>query len=86
MNEQERREAAITRLKARRDFWNHALVYVLVNGLLVAVWAITNSGGYFWPIWPLLGWGIGLAMHALDTFRKPISEEAIQREMYRDGT
>lgn len=21
--------------------------------------------GYFWPIWPILGWGVGIAFHAL---------------------
>ena len=33
--------------------------FVAVNLLLIAVWAATGAG-YFWPIWPLLGWGVGL--------------------------
>ena len=41
----------------------HTTVYVLVNVLLIAIWA-ASGGGYFWPIWPLLGWGIGLGCHA----------------------
>jgi class 3 adenylate cyclase len=41
----------------------HATFYVLVNLLLVGIWA-ASGGGYFWPIWPILGWGIGLAGHA----------------------
>jgi hypothetical protein len=57
------------------------VIYVLVNSLLVVIWAVTNEGTYFWPMWPLLGWGIGLAMHAWDTFRRPIGEEAIRKEM-----
>jgi len=81
MDEQERREAAVKRLKAKREFWQHVVIYVLVNSLLVVIWAVTNEGTYFWPMWPLLGWGIGLAMHAWDTFRRPISEEAIRKEM-----
>lgn len=36
--------------------------YVLVNLVLIAIWAATG-GGYFWPLWPLLGWGIGLVSH-----------------------
>jgi hypothetical protein len=31
--------------------------------LLIAIWAITTLG-YFWPIWPILGWGAFLALHA----------------------
>ena len=81
MSDDERRESAIKRLKAKREFWQHVVMYVLVNSLLVVIWAVTNEGTYFWPMWPLLGWGIGLAMHAWDTFRRPISEEAIRKEM-----
>jgi hypothetical protein len=33
--------------------------FLLVNALLVIVWAVTGAG-YFWPVWPILGWGIGL--------------------------
>jgi hypothetical protein len=36
-------------------------VYLAVNAMLVAIWALTGAG-YFWPIWPLLGWGLLLAM------------------------
>jgi class 3 adenylate cyclase len=41
----------------------HLTVFVLINLLLIGVWA-AGGGGYFWPIWVLLGWGIGLAGHA----------------------
>ena len=29
--------------------------------------ATSAAHGYFWPIWPMLGWGIGLASHGLAT-------------------
>lgn len=41
----------------------HLTIYALVNLLLIGIWA-ASGGGYFWPIWPLLGWGIGLGAHA----------------------
>jgi hypothetical protein len=31
--------------------------YVGVSLMLVAIWALTGMG-YFWPVWPILGWGI----------------------------
>ncbi|HEV7847501.1 MAG TPA: DUF1707 domain-containing protein [Thermoleophilaceae bacterium] len=31
--------------------------YVFVSLLLVAIWALTGMG-YFWPVWPIMGWGI----------------------------
>ena len=35
------------------------VAFVAVNLVLVAVWAL-SGGGYFCPIWPMLGWGLGL--------------------------
>ncbi|MDH3295014.1 MAG: 2TM domain-containing protein, partial [Acidimicrobiia bacterium] len=60
---EDRRQAAIGRLKAKRDFRSHVAIYVIVNVGLVIIWAVAG-GGYFWPIWPIAGWGIGLAFNA----------------------
>ena len=80
---EERRAAAIARITDKRDFRNHALVYCAVNTLLVVIWAASGAG-YFWPIWPIAGWGIALALHAWRTFgQKPISEADINEEMHR---
>jgi hypothetical protein len=77
----ESREAALKRVKAKRDFRNHAAAYVIVNALLVVIWALSGRG-YFWPIWVMAGWGIGLAFNAWSVyFEKPISEDDIRREM-----
>jgi hypothetical protein len=77
------REQAITRLKKKRDFATHVVVYVLVNAFLVAIWAFTGAD-FFWPIFPILGWGIGLGANAWDVYgRRPISEGDIEQEMSR---
>jgi len=60
----ELRDRALKRLKAKGEFREHLTSYVVVNGFLVAIWAMTGRG-YFWPIWPILGWGVGIAFHAL---------------------
>ena len=33
--------------------------FLAVNLMLIVIWAATGAG-YFWPIWPLLGWGLGI--------------------------
>ena len=33
--------------------------FLAVTALLVTIWALTGMG-YFWPIWPILGWGVPL--------------------------
>jgi len=77
----ERREAAVKRVKAKRDFRNHLAAYVIVNAMLVVVWAMSGAG-YFWPVWVMAGWGIGLAFNAWAVyFEKPITEDQIRREM-----
>jgi hypothetical protein len=76
------RDRAITRLKKRRDFHAHLLVYVLVNAFLIVIWAMTSPDGFFWPVFPLVGWGIGVVMNAWDVYlASDFSEAEIQREI-----
>ncbi len=82
-DDDELREKALARLERKQEFYAHLLAYVLVNGMLVVIWAM-SGGGFFWPIFPILGWGIGIAFHAWDTFRRGEPTEArIRREMER---
>ena len=74
-----------SRLQARRDFGSHLAAYVVFNGCLIAIWALTG-GGYFWPAWVLGIWGAGLLLHAWETFgHRPITEADIDAEMRRAG-
>jgi hypothetical protein len=77
------REQAIAQLKKKRDFRSHVFIYIAVNAVLVVIWAVTGSG-FFWPIFPILGWGVGVAANAWDVYgRKPIGEDEIRRETER---
>jgi uncharacterized membrane protein len=67
MDEQARYEDAKKRVTEIRDFYQHFSVYLVVNAALVALNLLT-SPGYFWFVWPLFGWGIGVAFHALSVF------------------
>jgi len=49
------------RVKARAHK-AHVRAYLLFCVAMVALWAVTGLG-YFWPIWPIMGWGIGVASH-----------------------
>ncbi|MBC7889172.1 MAG: 2TM domain-containing protein [Ferruginibacter sp.] len=70
----------------RASFKNHAIVYVIVNAFLWAVWYITagqtnqgEGGSYPWPIWTTLGWGIGIAFHYAAAYVSP-KVNATERE------
>jgi hypothetical protein len=81
------RAEAIERLERKRAFRTHLIVFVAVNLLLWVVWvsvAAATDVWFPWPLFPLLGWGIGLVAHARETFGgRTFSEEKIEREMDR---
>lgn len=60
-------QKAKKRVKALKGFYIHLGVYLLVNSLLFLI-NITTSPGLLWFYWPLLGWGIGMVMHAIYVF------------------
>lgn len=62
-DESELRRIAERRVDMKLGFRRHLFAYVIVNAGLVAINLIT-SPGYYWFVWPMLGWGIGLAAHA----------------------
>lgn len=77
------RRRAVRRLRVRAGFWSHLLMFLTVNTVIVVIWAVT-SGGFFWPVFPIVGWGIGLIANAWDAFGPDlVSEERIRREIER---
>lgn len=53
------RAEAEKRIKQREGFRNYLLSWAGVTVLCIIIWALTSPGGYFWPIWPFLGMGLG---------------------------
>jgi 2TM domain len=73
------------RVGMKMGFYVHAAVYVLVNLGLFALNAYT--GGRQWAIYPMLGWGLGLAIHGIATFAAlqgdGLRDRMIESEMER---
>jgi hypothetical protein len=76
------RAQSLKRLEDRRGLMAHALAYLSVNVLLVAIWLATGAG-FFWPLFPLFGWGIGLAFHAWSVYWPEPGEAEVDREIER---
>jgi hypothetical protein len=88
-------ESALQRQARRRvnqkmGFYIHATVFVVVNlGLAALSWA----GDRNWHLWPLAGWGLGLAIHGIVTFaslngdglRQQMMEREVERLRERQG-
>jgi hypothetical protein len=84
------RDVATARLRARHDLRQYLLVWAGVSVLVVAIWAATSATVghplYFWPIWPILGMGIGAAAKASAAYGSPrrlITEADIDAEVAR---
>lgn len=74
---------AEVRARERRGFIGHLIPFVLVNAAMV----VTNlaTGGAPWFVWSLLGWGIGLLMHARSVYAPDPAEfeRRVQRHLER---
>jgi hypothetical protein len=81
--------AALDRLARKRagaklGWYIHALVFVLVNAGLAALSALQGRHG---SAFPLLGWGLGLAVHGVVVFlslqKFDLFHSLVQRERQR---
>ena len=67
MNNQEAYERAKKRVETKVGFCRHLTIYIAVCVLLIIINFITSSE-YLWFIWPLMGWGFAIVVHALSVF------------------
>ena len=81
----ELRRLAERRADVKLGFRTHLIAYLLVNAGLVTINLIQTPGGYFWAIWPIIGWGLGLAAHfvAVYHFGGAVRERAVEAELKR---
>ncbi len=74
------------RAKAKYGFFVHASVYAAVMVLLGFVNLVTSPQA-IWFVWPLIGWGIAVALHAVKVFlladRNVVIEKLTERELRR---
>lgn len=80
------------RVKKKKGFYVHLAVFLSV-GLFFLLMNIATFEGELWFFFPLLPWGVGLAIHYLTVFGFPGSgiltreweEREMQRELYKRG-
>jgi peptidoglycan/LPS O-acetylase OafA/YrhL len=81
------RSIARKRVKARRDFAGTAVSLTVVAVLLIVVWFVTTGGsGYFWPMWPLIGFAIAIIFSGLNAFgllNRDVTDGDIEAELER---
>ena len=83
MTDQEGYDRARKRAKKKLDFYNHVKVYVVVNAFLFLLNWFT-APDYWWAMWPLMGWGIGLVLHAASIYVFNEDEETLEKLTQRE--
>ncbi len=71
----------------RASFKSHLMVYIVINLFFWVIWYFTKrevstefNGIHFpWPVWPMLGWGIGLFFHFMGAYVYT-EENSVERE------
>ena len=66
--EQQRDEKLWKIARKRASFRKHLFTYIAVNGFLWILWFFRGEGMHPWPLYPMLGWGIGLAFNYYDAY------------------
>lgn len=63
-------------VRALRGWYRHALVYAAVIGGLWLLHGlgvgprVGHAGAMLWPLAPMLGWGLGVAIHGLSVWSR----------------
>ena len=70
--ENNERDQELWRIAKQRAAFKRSLgSFFVVNCFLCAIWFVTSGpSSYFWPIWPILGWGLGLAMQYMSAYTR----------------
>jgi hypothetical protein len=71
------------RAAAKLGWYIHAVVYVVVNLFIFALSAYA-FGRRPWSVFPLLGWGVGLALHGMAVFMLGDGSSLRQRLLERE--
>jgi hypothetical protein len=83
-SDEELRKIARKTAENKASFYVHFVVYIAVNIFLIAIWAATSGIDSFpWFVFPLFGWGIGVAAHFIEAFRGGGYTERLAEKEYQ---
>ncbi|RIE10337.1 hypothetical protein SMC6_01355 [Candidatus Cryosericum odellii] len=91
VTELEEYQRARDRVQEVKGFYAHAVMFLVANAALAILNLTTlkKNDGAIWFIWPLIGWGVVLVVHAISVFGigrflgRGWEQRQIQRELDR---
>jgi len=63
----------------------HLMSYVVANLAQVVLWWLLTPDLFFWPVYSLVGWGIGLAFHIWAVSSPSKMDTTVQRHRSWSG-
>ena len=69
-------------LHRKREFLSHLAVYG-VMGIFFFLINLFSSPESWWFFWPMLGWGIGVAIHAINTYVTVLDKDDYEDELIK---
>ena len=70
--------------KKRVGFKKNLASYIVINSMFWVLWYFTeyqeeNGGGVPWPVFPMIGWGIGIVFGFIKAYVN-INPDAVEKE------
>ena len=90
---EENKDEKLWRVAAKRAAFRKSLFgYLVVNAFLWGIWWVTigrvhGYHGYPWPVWVMMGWGLGLAFQYFEAYHgtKQDMEEQENERLKREN-
>lgn len=70
------------RVKDKRRFYTHVITWAIMSVFFILLNMATTN--YPWSIFPILGWGIGLAFHGIKVFSTVYGDDWEEREIEKE--
>lgn len=75
-------EKAKKKVKEKRKFYSHLFTWIIFSVFFILLNLVTSH--YFWAIFPILGWGIGVAFHGIKVFSLNYGDDWEEREIMKE--
>ena len=63
LTDMELMKLAKQRVHARFAFKLHCSISLVLSAFLITIYLLTDPGGHFWPIWPMMAFGLSVIIH-----------------------
>lgn len=72
------------RVKQKRKFYTHFMSWLVMSVFFILLNLFTSE--FFWAVFPILGWGVAIAFHAIKVFSFTYGDEWEHREIEKEIT